>query len=725
MKIKNKIIAGILSVILPLSFVGCTIEKSDTESSSNSSGRYVEEEIILPAMVNGMSEFFYYDGVPAFLDFNNGYLYRENEKKTSFTAVSFKLPKTNMSCFAWAASSEGEVYTFYTIDPYSEENNEILCGIGKPDEEWRDFLIRDFNFVQTAECSTDGKFFGVTYDFDSASYHIVKIDTVAEKSDVIFTYPNSDNVLSFDIVGNYIISVFGEDILFYNYVSETLEETPEAIQTFIGEQRIAEMLNMGERKFDICAGEDNTMYIVCESGLYRYVINGNQVEQLIDGITCHIGNPSWNINSVIQENNNSFIISYDNTKIMRYSYDKNAGREYDSELNIFSFSKNETAMYAIDEYRSLYPNVSINYKIAEKNFSDYNEVMEQLNAELISDNPPDVIITDDIDIDNLIENNMLLNLADHENEILSEENILENISRPLNNGGWYTMPCKFSLPYIAGKNSEIKEISDLSEFIELNKKQYSEIETMCNTWCGSHNELLEITLPFVWNDIVLENEINFDRLKQFLSDCRKYTELLMERSYRYTSNTLYLCRDFIYYFDEYQSAFASHADNVKDLMTLETLNIAEGSAGYRMDLGIKNGYIPSCSLSICSKSENTDNALRFLQTAVSENVQGIESQDGLPVNTAVIERWPNRKYRTQNTFNDNETTLYTSGKMTNINNLRGELFEEVYTMIRNLNNPLCDKGNIKEAILIYSEQYLYNLISIDEAVNKIKESVGQ
>ncbi len=727
MKLKSKIIAAILSLTIPFSLAGCSEEKSDNSLIQNSIGQYTEEEIELPVLASDMSELVLCGEDAAYMDLNF-LLYRENEKKTSFTASSFKVLETNFNIWSWSVSPTGECCMIYSIIVGGYKGDEEgFCGIGKPDEEFRYFSIGNSFDISDAEYSENGQLFALAFDRTKKTNNIIRVDTDTEKTEIVFTFPDTYNVTSFDIVGDHIISV-GVDVFFINMTDFKAEETPEAIKIFIQEQRIPEAINYGKSNFDICAGEDNSMYIACESGLYRYVMNGNQVEQIIDGMSCHIGNPSWEISSVIQKKDGSFMIAFRNGKIMRYRYNKNAGREYNSQLNIFGFSKNSTAMNTVEEFKSLYPNVSVNYKAVSEENMDVSQAMEQLETEISSDNPPDIIITDDLNADSLIKNNMLENLSEHENEILPKEGILENISKQLNDGGWYTMPCRFTIPYIAGRKKDIDKISDLSDIIEMKIEQCKDVKYLLvdYDYYGGAG-FIKPTMHFAWKDIVTKDGINIENTRKFLTDIMKYETFLSKNNYSNPNNTYLFCMQYIHTLQTDDSIIHSAASGVKDLMTLNTLDNIDGSLGYSTDAVIENSYIPSCSLSLCSKSKNKENAVKFLQTALSDNVQSIESGDGLPVNLGVIERWPNRKYQSGNNFNDNDRGIYSpdSGKYTEIYNIMGEDYVKTLDMLKKLDTPLCDKGNIVEAILTYGEKYLKNEISLEEAVTQIEASAAQ
>lgn len=733
MKQKHRWIVGFLAAAVSFSLVGCTAEQIETAepTSTSANGRYVEEEIILPMTISSasMSEFSFCNGVPAFVDRNNQYLYQQNESKTSFSASS--IPSVDFSCSidATAISPDGTYYSLCTIydDSFDENTAEKLCAAAKAGKAVKGFSMDNSIWFSEAEYAPNDKIYAVGMKYtnsDNTPYQIYEVDvenetvTVAANSDI-----EKNSPLSLDIVGDYLVSINDDDIWFYNYVSHQMEKTPEAIRDFIQEQHLGESLNVGKPYFDICSGEDGTMYLACEAGLYRYVLNGNQVEQLIDGVTCHIGNPSWKIGSIIQENADSFLIAYQNGKIMRYHYDKDAGNSYDSKLKIYSLSKNETAMYAIEEYNSLYPNVQVTYEVAsqEEENIDYDAAVEQLHLELLGDDPPDVILTDNMDIEMMIQENMILKLSDYEKDIIPETELLENVVKQEQNGSWYTMPCRFSLPCLIGDQSELDNISALSDLVDLTKKDCSEIEDLCIYFEYTENELFDVLMPFAWNSIVTEDGFQVDATAQFFIDCQKIYDLLLNRPFTYTRNVKNLCDN---YLEKHCSYAAFNVSNISSLMSLNTLHIVNSSAGYRMDMETKNSYIPSCSLSICAKSKNIENAVRFLKTAVSDNVQNIESEDGFPVSIAVIEQYPNRKQHSIGSYYD-EDYFYSSStnKLTRVHNLTQEETEAFLNMLHALDTPVMDRGDVKAQILTYGKKYFSGEMTAETAAKEAAKSI--
>ncbi len=737
---KYKLTAFLSAAALLLSLPGCIPVKESSSKDipvtpiSSDVGKYVEEEVIIPVeiMENSMTELFLCDNSPAFIEIGHNYLYQENESQTAFTASSLSFPEGDISIHAEAGFTKETSYLVYiNYENYDSAQNgeayEELCGYRTPEGTWKSFSLGDSN-VMEMECSPDGRLFATGYDLESNAL-VYEINTHDETITPISTLENS-SIISLDIVGDYVIFVStsfdGDSISFYNYKTNQLEETPKVIEQFVQEQKFAGKSNRGTSSFDICAGEEGTMYIACESGLYRYVLNGNQVEQLIDGVTCHLGNPAWKVDSILQENSNTFFIAYTNGRIMRYYYDKNAGNSYDSELNVFSLTADETVMNTIAEYNLQYPNVKVNYTTVRKNDTDYESAVEQLETILSSDNPPDVIVTDDLELSHMIQAGYFMDLSEQEKLILPESGVLENIAKPKQNGKWYTIPCRFKLPYIAGNKKELDSISNISDFLQLcqekSHKRFFDVigehEYFNFFFDYTPEGLLQTLLPLTWNLFVTENAIDIEAAKQFLTDCREYYEIVIQNPGTYSTKAHGHC----YFSLSDNDLVAGTVCSLNDLLCLNTLSKVDPSRIYSMDKMNQNCYIPSCSLSISANAPNEENAIRFLNTAVSDDVQSIKSEDGLPVNISVIERFSERRYGSYSTTN-NHFYSETTKRWTLIQKLSEAEYKDFYEMITKLNTPLLDNGAIKEAFLTYGADYIVNkIVTAESAVASIAKS---
>ena len=67
-------------------------------------------------------------------------------------------------------------------------------------------------------------------------------------------------------------------------------------------------------------GEENVVYIAGEKGLYRHLIGGSSMEQVIDGNTSSFGDPSHGVICARMIKNNEFLVCYSDYKIVKFTY---------------------------------------------------------------------------------------------------------------------------------------------------------------------------------------------------------------------------------------------------------------------------------------------------------------------------------------------------------------------------------------------------------------------
>ncbi len=639
---KHNITALFIALAMSASLSGCNTGNESTDNSAMS-GRYVEKEIILPAYVSGssMGELTFSNGGPAFIDYANTYVYRMNEKKNSFTASSYTTCDEGVISYSFVLSGDGVVWDVYTpADSYlTDQKKEMLIRhSGKTPESFH--LGKEYDFSDSyLELSENGRIFTTASplgnDKVSGIYEILPEQGCMSPVREFGT----EHISSLDIAGDYLVSVCGDEAFIYNYVTGRPAEPSEALNEFIKNEKLGEYYYGVHRSFDICGGEDGTLYIACAGGLYRYVIGGNQIEQLIDGAACHLGNPSWEIRSVLRENDVSFLVSYTNGRIMRYFYDKTAENSFSSRLYVFSLEKNETAMYTMDEYRSLYPEVEVIYQTAKSD--DHEDAIKELYTLLEGQTPPDVIITDGIDIEDLKKDNVLLQLSGYETEIFADGEFIRNIAQPDKNN-WYTMPCRFMLPCVAGEKNDLSE--DYSGILAAaEQKTDSAVSTGY-----SADDIISTVLTIAWDDMFKDKVLTEEELSRFYESCCLIWQDNKVKGFAGIMDVSSLISNYMW--DEDHIPFICTINNITDLMNLYAFPKADENAGYQLE----QGYIPSCSLAINANSANRGNAIEFLKTAVSENVQSIESEDGLPVSKTVLRNCSKRPYAPVNEYRDDD-----------------------------------------------------------------------
>lgn len=657
----KKITMFLISAAVLISSTGCNKGNSKsnqepTTIATTYTGRFIEEDITPTPPPIYMEELFFQDGIVTFIDRidpSRVRRYYENEKKTNFNPkVMPPLDSLgdDINVNSIIGSNSGEYFLSY----YSSGSNFLEYAYISQDETVNALSLSgcDLVYLDSFEFSSDGRLFAC--DPEGMVY---EIDVASQTAKLLFSGESAFG--AFDVVDKYIIVVDTSGILFYNYEDGKMEDTPEAIQNFIKEQDLS--IYVYEFKYFFCDGEDGAFYFACKNGLFRYVMNGNQVEQLFDGTFGHFSNPSYNVSSVIRENEDAFIVAFREGLIMRYRYDASAVNEFTSTLKIYTLTENDTLLQVISEYKMQNPNVRVDYEIGLSSGMTYEDALKNLTTEILSGNAPDVMMLDGVDIDNYIDKHMLLDLSDYDSIIDPNDALLDNVAKIYKNGGLYTMPCKFSVPVVVGMKDDLEKIDSLTDLADTVEAMRTQDPDSFISLLLTEEMLLDSAIAMMGDELFSEGGVNESKLKEMLEACSRIYSC---------ERTAALYPEFVDYFDsvykemngpdKWSYSAASHSGYVAagdakitfgkvdnydlELCLITSLDTFNPDVAYRYGMTNDSSvFIPSCNLGICASSENTEDAIQFLATAFSENVQDITLYDGFPVNLNSIQKLYDKK----------------------------------------------------------------------------------
>lgn len=718
----KKLIAIVVATMVTFSVTGCNKQKG--EEISTYKGRYVEEEVSLPGKSGLFGELFLQDGMVSFLDYGTKEFCQLSEDKTSFSESAIPDTSslgTDLYIICEVRSPDGTYFFSY----YNNEN-EMQYGVITADGKISSFSL-DGVYLDMLEFSPDGRLFA--FGSDKTGFQVYEIDIQRQSAKALFSV--NDEACAFDVVNNYIVAVDSSQMYFYNYKNETIIDTPKAMQDFLSEQGLSGSIR--HIAYDFCSGEEDSFYIVSEKGLYRYAMGGNLVEQLIDGYSCRLGNPSYTVNSVICDADGSFLISYEEGMIIRYRYDPDAVNEITSTLKVYSLTENDTLSQIISEYKVQNPTVRIDYKIGIRSGMTYDDALKNLTTEILSDDAPDVMMLDGLDIDNYIEKNMLLDLTDSENLWNPDNVLLDNIAKwNSNDSKLYSVACKFEIPIVIAWQEDMERIGSLSDFADVIKEKYD--EDLYNpeyslTYFLSAGEIIDTAFALVGDDAVTENGIDKNAMIQMLRDCAK---IYQEGDDRYIETSEAL---------EYEQSRApierfairpaGRSLNMldgkaliaagttrgfdTDLNLITSLNTENSDIAYRYGLNYEsNTFIPKCNLGICTAGDNMDEAQHFLAAAISENVQNVENYDGFPVNKNSLQ-----KFYDKNQDKDDYKTIGGGPTIVQAAWMDDTEVAEFQSSIEKLSEPVILDTMTHDIIIDVGTKCLEGSLTPEEAANEI------
>lgn len=261
----------------------------------------------------------------------------------------------------------------------------------------------------------------------------------------------------------------GRGVTILDLSSGELVEDP-VLDDFMKEQEGSlEYHTTGINPLLILPGEEGILYLVFEKGIYRHVIGGNLIEQVVDGALTSLGNPSYGLAGGVLLENDVFLILFSSGEIAKYTYDPNLAAVPEVQLRAYSLMENEQLRTVISSYQASHPEVYIRYETGmDKNLSvTRDDALKKLNTEIAAGKGPDIFILDDMPMDSYVEKGVLADLTPYL-EGMGEDRYFTNIIRSFwTPEGIYGVPAQFQIALLAGKQEDIEKMTDLEAIAEM------------------------------------------------------------------------------------------------------------------------------------------------------------------------------------------------------------------------------------------------------------------
>lgn len=703
---KFKMTAVILSACFLLNAAGCNNKAK--EKTTVSKGRYVEEEIKFYNYSGDVSELYVQDGKISFLDSRAKRMYTLNDRKTMFEPSPIssydKLGK-EPNIMGSAVSADGTLFLYYS--EYDE--NGMTYGKNRYALISKDGQFQEITFDNTESLisfvyGNDGALYGI--GFDGILY---ELNISSKKFIKLCDFGSGNMEYKLDRAGDHIIAATPEEILFYDCKNITAVDTPQAIADFWDSNITA------NSAFDFCDGEENSFYIACESGLFRYVMNGALVEQLIDEYSCRLGDPSYSVKSVICDGD-SIIISCDEGRFFRYYYDSEAINEITSTLKIYSLEKSDTLSQIISQYKIKYPTVRVEHEIGMHSGMTYEDAVKNLTTSILSGNAPDIIMLDGLDIDNLEENNMLLDLSKCEDKWNPDNSLLNDIAKWNDENGLYSVACRFRIPAVGARFDELKTIKSLKDFadkVEEYRKKYNDPYPI--TYFESPESTIKCGLIYEGSEIISNGSVDKDKLEEMFDSCSciwnscqygekdSWMRFSMSSQSGVENENIFATRLTSVLTDEHTLAIGTINTFEFDLNLATSIDTTSIPCDAEVKYGIRDNdrtFIPNCNLGIVESGHNNDDAVNFIAEALDAENQKIHHNDGFPVNTDTLKWFYNQNKKSNNNYG---FAIASFNKENDINMklewMTDEEAEEFDSYIRNLNTPVI-MDTITENIIV-------------------------
>lgn len=583
-----------------------------------------------------------------------------------------------------AVGPDGTAAVIWTVpmDQEGEEGNGVQLSMDmqltvfKPDGsevQVEPKLVSDDMWIDSVYISDTGRI--LVYAAGSTLYE-VKEDGSFEKLLSAEGWPGlfrmHKNLLLLDGMGY-------ETPLIYDMEAEAYIED-EVLADFVREN-FSDRSSSPGRSYDLFLffGGDDVIYLAGQKGVYRHVLGGSAMEQIIDGSLCILGNPAYSIMDMLAVKDDEFLVLFTQGKVERFVYDPNVPARPDERLKVWGLEDKAAIRQAIDLYQKAHPEVYVEYEVGLEKGSvlTREDVIKNLNTRLMAGKGPDVLILDDMPVDSFVEKGILMDISPALDGMSGEEAPFPNVVEAFRNDGHiYTMPCEIQLPYLLVRSSDLQKMTGLSEIADAMEEMREEYPGKSLIQLPSEKGIMRmfsmVSAP-AWK--TESGTIDRDAIADFLTQSKRIydaeTDGLSEEAMNSWEGLkrVYQALDSVRGEElEDSDALRAHSGEINLVVNLQ--QFAEGDlsvAGAMYDVTSYNIFTSICVtegvedcevipmtgqcsnvfwartlLGINATSENTEMAQDFLKVALGNEVQ-TRLEDGLSVNKkAILDNYTNQ-----------------------------------------------------------------------------------
>lgn len=554
-------------------------------------------------------------------------------------------------------------------------------------------------------------------------------------------------------IGNYMLvdgGSFRNGVFLYD-LEKKEQVTDEVLNDFLKE-------NYEDRNYStmdcydvfFLGGEDGVLYLAGNKGLYRHVIGGAAIEQVVDGSLSGFSNPANLIMGMTALPDNEFLVLFTGGKLVRLTYNPDIPTVPNERLKMYSLKENDTLRQAVNLYQTANPEVYVEYEIGMEKESSVtrDDALKKLNTQIMAGQGPDVLILDDMPVDSYMEKNLLLDLSD----CINEQELFGNIVDAFRTDGKiYMIPCEIQLPLVLGKGKYVTPMTDLKGIADTmeNLRKDNPVKPLLHIYSerGIMRMFAMVSSPSWKTD---EGTLDKEALKEFLTQCKRIYDAELEgipQEYVETYNNANRSYSSFYGGTRESSDYFRVANCISYLMEDEAICIGtvyyphgvceqfsvNKVKGYENDVikpleGMnKNIFIPKTLAGINASSANIDRAKEMIKVLL-----GAENQEELFYGLSVHKQALTKSFEVDEKYIGEDGVFSYLGTSTgdgrsydfSIYVMEPEQMQTLQGWIEAADTPYIEDTVIEEAVYVEGAEFMQENESLEEAVNAIEQSIA-
>lgn len=540
-------------------------------------------------------------------------------------------------------------------------------------------------------------------------------------------------------LGEHLYLVESDGLEIWNMTTQTFEEDV-ALEEFIENQEL-DFGSSGNWPIMMYQGDtEDTLYVATKEGLFRHVVGGSVMEEVIKGSLSSMGSSLYGMRGMIPIDKENFLICYNGMDLKAYQYDPEISSVPDIQLTVYSLEENAAVREAINEYQKKNPNAYVIYEIGMSGEDGITaeDAIRNLNTLLLGGEGPDILVLDGLPVDSYVDKGILEDLSEEIGAKRQNGELYENIVNAYESeNGIFAVPAFFKFHIYAGEDvSGIADLKTLADEVEGLREENPE-----GNLIGSYSpqevllRIYDISSPaFIKEDGSLLQE----QLAEYLVQAQRIWEA--EKQGMDTEKALNYLELEDYYEEELGKNWYVKVDSCDYLTGGRKMLFGEiGSAdwggylevtsvfkqlGQNMEVRVLNGlsenvYIPNTVVGVNAAGAQKEAATDFIMCMLSADLQQKSLGTGLPVNREAMGKIL-YAYQPEELFGCLVETDE-NGNLTDLNLLwpTKEQTAALEEMIEGLDTPAVIDENMKDAVIESGILVLNGEKSVDEAVGEI------
>ena len=488
--------------------------------------------------------------------------------------------------------------------------------------------------------------------------------------------------------------------------------------------------------------KDGNAYLASNSGIQRMAPGGSLAETVLEGSMYSIGTPTTSVKHICNAKDGSFLLACESSNIMgklyRYVYDATISVSPENTLTVWSLKESPTVRAAIPVFQKKNKDFRVNYEVAltgEATAAGTQDVLRSLVTELLAGKGPDVLILDDLDYQSYKQQGLLSDLSRQ----MNVSGLYQSVIKPFQGGdGLYVLPTRFSLPLLFGKKSGLDTLNSLKDIaaaiekapqpkqVAMNSEDYSKAFPEAERSAFTFEDLRDafdfcynVSEPTIIND---GKGIQTDALRQLLDAVKtvsdKYAlakpntqteEVRIAVAVSNSKGYVAIEKSLM----DYSMEHALYGNSNFTSLDIMRFIISSGNIGepdVKLMPGLCQGiYYPSAMVGVNAKSSKQKEALGFIASMLSDEVQSFTLGDGLPVTQSGMKRIIDAYNK------ENEELTFGGGSTTKIPPLK----MDINSLISQVATPVTINTAMADIIFKSAERYCKGEISMEDAIKAI------